>query len=122
VARVGCALCQVAGFPARIVYLVDTEKAYSGHVIIEVYRAKVWGAVDPLTNVIYRHPGGEPASTWDLINNPRLIQSHSIGKSTPYTVVASSEERQSQTISYGVGGSITTLRVESMITIVPFLR
>ena len=87
VARAGCALCQVAGFPARIVYLIDTEKAYSGHIIIEVYRAKVWGAVDPLTNVIYRHPGGKPAYTWDLMNNPRLIKSRSRGRSTPYTVV-----------------------------------
>jgi len=85
VARVGCALCQVAGFPARIISLVDSEKAYSGHVIMEVYRAKVWGAVDPLTNVIYRHPEGKPASTWDLMNNSRLIEYHSRGDSTLYT-------------------------------------
>jgi transglutaminase-like putative cysteine protease len=74
VARVGCALCQVAGFPARIVDLVDTEKAYSGHVIIEVYRDKTWGAVDLLTGVIYRHPEGNPASTWELMNNPHLAE------------------------------------------------
>jgi len=88
VARVGCALCQVAGFAARLVSLFDTEKAYSGHVIIEVCRAKIWGAVDPLTNVVYRHPGGKPASTWDLMNNPHLIECHSRGESTPYTVVS----------------------------------
>lgn len=87
VARVGCALYQVAGFPARMVYLIDTEKAYSGHVIIEVYRAEVWGAVDPLTNVIYRHPGGKPASTWHLMNNHRLIECHWRDKSTLYTTV-----------------------------------
>ena len=85
VARVGCALCQVAGFSARIVYLVDTDKAYSGHAIIEVYRAKVRGAVDPLTNVIYRYPKGKPASTWDLMNNSFLIERHSKGESTPHT-------------------------------------
>lgn len=87
VARVACALCQVAGFPSRIVYLVDTGKAYCGHVIIEVYRAKVWGAVDTLTNVIYHHPGGRPASTWDLMNNHHLIESHWRDKSTLYTTV-----------------------------------
>ena len=86
-ARVACVLCQVGEFPARIVYLVDTKKAYGGHVIIEVYRARVWGAVDPLTNVIYRHPEGKPVSTWDLINKPRLIERHSKGKSTSYTTV-----------------------------------
>jgi len=88
VARVGCALCQVAGFAARLVYLFDTEKAYSGHVIIEVYRAKIWGVVDPLTNVVYRHPEGKPASIWDLMNNSHLIECHSRGESTPYTVVS----------------------------------
>ena len=88
VARVGGALCQVAGFPARIVYLIDTETAYSGHAIIEVYRAKIWGAVDPLTNVIYHRPEGKPASTWDLMNNSCLIERHSKGESTPYTKVS----------------------------------
>jgi hypothetical protein len=87
VARVGCALCQVAGFPARIVSLFDTEKAYTGHVIIEVYRDKTWGAVDALTGVIYRHPEARPASTWELMNNPRLIECHSKGELTLYTTV-----------------------------------
>jgi len=87
VARVGCALYQVARFPARMVYLIDTEKPYSGHVIIEVCRAEIWGAVDPLTNVIYRHPGGKPASTWDLMNNHRLIERHWRDKFTLYTTV-----------------------------------
>lgn len=85
VARVGCALFQVAGFPARIVYLVDTERAYSGHVIVEVYRANYWGAVDTLTNVIYCHPDGTPASSWELMNNSKLIEKHSSGETTPYT-------------------------------------
>lgn len=86
VARVSCVLFQVADLPARRVYLVDTKKAYSGHVIVEVYRAKRWGAVDPLTNVIYYHAQGEPASTWDLMNDPELIKRHSKGESTPYTM------------------------------------
>ncbi len=40
---IGCALSQIAGFPSRLVYLADTEKAYSGHAIIEVYHNKAWG-------------------------------------------------------------------------------
>jgi len=85
VSRAGCALCQVAGYPARIVYLVDTEKPYSGHVIMEVFRTGVWGAVDPLTDVLYSRSGGSPASTWDLMNDTDLIEQHSRGESTPYT-------------------------------------
>lgn len=88
IARVACALCQIAGFPARIVHLFDTKKAYSGHVIIEVYRAKVWSAVDPLINVIYhRNSEGKPVSTWDLMNNPRLIEYHSRGELTRHAAL-----------------------------------
>jgi hypothetical protein len=87
VGRVGCAFCQVVGLPARMVYLVNTGKAYSGHAIIEVYRAGVWGAVDPLTNVIYRQPRGRPASTWDLMVNPYLIEHHWRSEETLYTTV-----------------------------------
>ena len=85
VARVACALYQIAGVPARMVYLIDTEKAYTGHVIIEVYRSGVWGALDPLTNVIYNTLEGKPASTWNLMNDPRLIERHSRDGSTYYT-------------------------------------
>jgi len=84
-ARVGCVLCQVACFPSRLVTLVDTEKAYSGHMIVEVYRAKVWGAVDPATNIIYRHEDGNPATTWELMNGPQLVERHWRDESTPYT-------------------------------------
>jgi hypothetical protein len=76
VARVGCVLCQIAGFPARIVHLFDIKRAYSGHVIIEVYRNKVWGAVDSLTNVIYRDSMGKPVSTWNLMSDHHLIKRH----------------------------------------------
>jgi len=76
VVRVGCALCQVAGFPARIVHLFDIKRAYSGHVIIEVYRNKVWGAVDSLRNVIYHDSRGRPVSTWNLMNDHHLVEHH----------------------------------------------
>ncbi len=87
VARVGCALCQVAGLPARSVILADRDQAYSGHVIIEVFRGGIWGAVDPTTAVIYRSPEGKPICTWDLMSQPWLIELHWRGASTPYTRV-----------------------------------
>ena len=87
IARVGCVLYQVAGFPCRIVYLFNTGQAYSGHVIIEAYRTGAWGAIDPLTNVVYYHPDGKPASAWDLMTNPVLIECHGKNKTTPYTTV-----------------------------------
>lgn len=84
-ARVSCVLCQVAELPARLVTLVDVEKAYSAHVITEVYRFGVWGAVDSTTNVVYRHEGGNPATTWELMNDPELLELHWRRESTPYT-------------------------------------
>jgi len=87
VARVGCALNQVAGFPGRMVSLFNTDEAYSGHVIIEAYRGGAWGAIGPLTNVVYYHPDGKPASAWDLMTNPVIIEYHCKNKTTPYTTV-----------------------------------
>lgn len=85
VARVGCVLNQVNGLSSRIVALFDTEKAYSGHMITEVYRTGVWGATDPLTNVIYYHPDAKPASAWDLMADPGLVKRHYRDDTTPYT-------------------------------------
>jgi hypothetical protein len=85
VARVGCALCQVMNIPSRMVYLADREKPYHGHAIIEVFRSDAWDAVDCVTNVIYRHPNGKPASTWELMHNSRLIENHCRDRSTYYT-------------------------------------
>ena len=88
VARVGCVMCQVVGLPARLVMLFNTEQAYSGHVIIETYRGGIWGAVDPTTGVIYLHPDRRPASIWELMQKPQLVEAHRKDDgSTPYTSV-----------------------------------
>jgi Transglutaminase-like superfamily len=83
-ARVACALFQVAGFPSRMVFLADTSKAYSGHALLEVYRQNKWGAADPLDGVVYRGSGGAAASTWELMAQPELIALNSRGRGTPH--------------------------------------
>lgn len=75
-ARVACVLCQMVGLPARVLMLADTDRAYSGHSIVEVFRNDVWGAVDPTYAVVYRHADGSPVSTWDLVNQPELVAAH----------------------------------------------
>lgn len=85
VARVACALCQVAGLPSRLVYLFDPDKAYSGHAITEVHRRGAWGAIDAITNVVYRHRSGAAATTWELMSCPDLVRAHYRGPSTLYT-------------------------------------
>jgi transglutaminase-like putative cysteine protease len=76
VARVACALYQVAGSPCRMVYLFDLRAAYSGHVIVEVHRSGRWGAVDPSSAVVYRAGDGTPATTWELMNDAGLVKCH----------------------------------------------
>ena len=84
-ARVGCVLCQISGIPARIVALADIDEAYTGHFIIEAFFEKVWGAIDTTTNVVYRHQDGSPASTWDLMKDHFLIESHWRDETTQFT-------------------------------------
>jgi len=43
-ARAACGLFQAGGFSARMVYLFDTSRAYSGQAIIEVFWGDRWGA------------------------------------------------------------------------------
>ena len=76
VARVACVLFQMGGFPCRIVYLFNLAQAYSGHVIVEVYRAGTWGAVDSSTGVIYYKSAGEPATVWELMSDAELVEAH----------------------------------------------
>jgi hypothetical protein len=100
IARLACALYQVAGFPARLGFLADTHQAYCGHVICEVFyrvstspaapaaptapltgraggaASALWGAVDPETNVLYQHPDGRPGSLWHLHQSPELVERH----------------------------------------------
>ena len=76
VARVGCALYQIAGFPSRIVNLFNVNAAYSGHVIVEVYRSETWGAVDTNSGVVYQKADGVPATTWELMNDAALVDWH----------------------------------------------
>ncbi|MDE3260198.1 MAG: hypothetical protein OYM47_20380 [Gemmatimonadota bacterium] len=78
VARVGCTLYQIAGFPSRIVNLFNLNAAYSGHVIVEVHRLGTWGAVDTNSGIVYRKDDGGPATTWDLMNDAELVMRHEV--------------------------------------------
>lgn len=73
-ARVGSILFQIAGFPSRLVTLINIDKAYSGHEIAEVYWNNKWGAIDTTYGIIYRNKEKRPLSVWDLMNDPGLIR------------------------------------------------
>ena len=51
-ARVFCALCEMKGVPARIVFALDGSD--HGHVLAECYDGGEWMLVDPLAAKLYR--------------------------------------------------------------------
>ncbi|MEK7764786.1 MAG: transglutaminase domain-containing protein [bacterium] len=72
VSRVACVLCQVAGYPARLVQLADLTAAYSGHMVIEAFADGRWAVMDPLHGLLHRHGDGTPAAALDLNRNLAL--------------------------------------------------
>jgi hypothetical protein len=69
IARVFVCLCQVAGLPAR------TFSAHiTGHMMGEVYTDGKWGWVDPRYGMAPVTDRDEPASAWDLLQDPKLLE------------------------------------------------
>jgi len=67
IARVACVLFQVAGLPARILVTGNTNFAYCGHQVVEVYCDGKWRVADPTAGLPYEHPA------WEIHQNPSLI-------------------------------------------------
>jgi len=76
VARVACVLFQVAGYPSRLAVLADVSRAYSGHVVAEVFCDGSWGVADPVFGIVYRDANSQPASLWTLTQDTLLVASH----------------------------------------------
>jgi hypothetical protein len=88
-ARVGCVLFQVAGLPARILVTANTNFAYCGHQVAEVYFDEAWHVADLNEGLLYPH------SAWEIHNKPGLIA----GKPEGYIFFAPGEQYQSVGIS-----------------------
>ncbi len=86
--RVLCVLAQVAGLPARLVYLFDLNRKNWGHGVTEIFvqtnESSNWAVFDATSNVCYPMPDGRLASAWDLRNNPEIIENHPEHKKKPY--------------------------------------
>lgn len=72
IARVGCVLCQIAGFPSRIVTAANTKFAYCGHTVIEAYYMGAWGVVDTTAGLAFLR-GGRPACAWEIQLDPGIV-------------------------------------------------
>ncbi len=72
IARVFCILNQIAGFPARIVYLYHVSEPQA-HAVGEVYVESKWSLFDVLSQKYYPKKDGTIANAWELRENPSLI-------------------------------------------------
>ena len=73
ISRVACILYQLIGLPSRIIQLFNIHYAYSGHVVVEVFRNNTWGVVDPTNDIGYSHIDGTHASAWNIMNGNRDV-------------------------------------------------
>jgi len=69
ISRVFVCLCQIAGLRARVMC-----SHISGHMMAEVAVDGRWMWVDPMKGVYCLRADGEPASTWDLMQDPTLFE------------------------------------------------
>jgi transglutaminase superfamily protein len=98
ISRVFVCLCQIAGLPARVFCSHIT-----GHMMAEVYTEGKWGWVDPMKGVAPLDDQGQPASAWQLFQDPKLFerQSQSIWDDLrPPAITFGSKERDSRNLHY----------------------
>lgn len=69
VARVHCILCQIAGIPARLVYIYSKSGI---HVCSEVFISKKWSFFD-ITSQKYYRIKDKIASIWEILQNPCIV-------------------------------------------------
>jgi len=84
--RVLCVLAQVAGMPARLMYLFDMERRNWGHGVTEIYvrTSSNWAVFDATSNVCYPMPDDRLASAWDLRKHPKIVTAHPEYGRKPY--------------------------------------
>ena len=69
VSRLYVCLCQIAGLPARL-----HCSHLSGHMMTEVQTDGQWGWIDPMKGMAPINDRDEPASAWDLLQDPALFE------------------------------------------------
>lgn len=72
VSRVGAALLQCLGFPSRIVILVNPNKAWHSHQVVEVYVDGKYYVCDFLYGVITNQ--NHFYAVKDLLHHPELVK------------------------------------------------
>ena len=88
-ARVGAVLLACNDIPARIVHLVNLEKAYNGHVVVEAYYEGKYGVCDFLYG--YNFYKFEPVDAYTLMRDGQYLGDYSESYAGLYSAVAINE-------------------------------
>lgn len=73
-ARVAVVLFDCLGMPARLLYLVNPEAAYHGHVITEVFYEGTYGAADPIDGTLFYEK--TPLGAFTLLREPGYLKGY----------------------------------------------
>jgi hypothetical protein len=83
-ARVACALHQVAGVPARVLFLVEPDRAYSCHVLAEAWLDGGWRRVDAVTGEVSSEPDPRAAAVAEYPIADRDGFDYTTSRASPY--------------------------------------
>ncbi|MBA3708050.1 MAG: transglutaminase domain-containing protein [Planctomycetes bacterium] len=97
VSRLFACLCQIAGMPARL-----HGAHISGHMMTEVLMDGSWGWIDPMKGMAPVTDANQPASVWDLMQEPKLFERQPAGfwdDVRPVAVAFGTEERDPRNLA-----------------------
>ena len=69
-ARLAAVILDCIGLTSRFVFVADPNKAYHGHVLLEVYYDNSWGVVDPLYGYVFYET--KPISAKEILFSSQL--------------------------------------------------
>lgn len=70
-ARLAAVLLDCIGLTSRFIFVANPNKAYHGHVLLEVYYNNFWGVVDPLYGYIFYDT--KPISAKEILYSSQLM-------------------------------------------------
>ena len=71
--RAAVVLLNCLDIPCRMLELVNPDRAYNGHVVVEAYYEGAYGVIDPIYGRLFH--AGKPLDAWTLMTEPARLQS-----------------------------------------------
>ncbi len=88
-ARVCCVILKCLDIPCRILHIVDTDKAYNGHVVCEAFYENEYGVIDPIYGI--RFYTDKPINGYYLLKNHNAFSLVYEGYMNLYNAIAINE-------------------------------